>query len=155
MGGGEVGLREFSKRYSEAGGELKEFEKFGGVFEVGARITYEKKLTEADVILFGLVSGDLNPVHFSEEVASKTRFGGRVVHGMLTTSLVSAAVARIPGTIVLLEDSFRYLAPVRMGDTVRVEGVVSEKEKNRYKIDVRCLVGERVVAEGYVKILVW
>ncbi len=148
-------MRELSKIYSEAGGELKEFEKFKGEFEVGARITYEKRLTEADVALFGLVSGDLNPVHFDEEVASKTRFGGRVVHGMLTTSLVSAAVARIPGTVVLLEDSFRYTAPVRIGDTVRVEGIISEKERNRYKIDVKCWVGERVVAEGYVKILIW
>jgi len=148
-------LRELSKIYSEAGGELKEFEKFKGEFEVGTRITYEKRLTEADVALFGLVSGDLNPVHFDEEVASKTRFGGRVVHGMLTTSLVSAAVARIPGTVVLLEDSFRYTAPVRIGDTVRVEGIISEKERNRYKIDVKCWVGERVVAEGYVKILIW
>ena len=148
-------MRELSKIYSEAGGELKEFEKFKGEFEVGTRITYEKRLTEADVALFGLVSGDLNPVHFDEEVASKTRFGGRVVHGMLTTSLVSAAVARIPGTVVLLEDSFRYTAPVRIGDTVRVEGIISEKERNRYKIDVKCWVGERVVAEGYVKILIW
>jgi 3-hydroxybutyryl-CoA dehydratase len=155
MGGGEVRLKELSRVYSGAGGELKEFEKFGGEFEVGARITYEKKLTEADVIFFGLVSGDLNPVHFDEEVAAKTRFGGRVVHGMLTTSLVSAAVARIPGTVVLLEEGFRYVAPVRIGDTVRVEGVISEREKNRYKIEVRCSVGERVVAEGHVKILVW
>jgi len=155
VGGGEVRLRELSRIYSEAGGELKEFEKFRGEFEVGARITYEKRLTEADVVLFGLVSGDLNPVHFDEEAASKTRFGGRVVHGMLTTSLVSAAVARIPGTVVLLEDGFRYTAPVRIGDTVRVEGVISEREKNRYRIEVRCWVGERVVAEGYVKILIW
>jgi len=82
-------LRELSRIYSEAGGELKEFEKFKGEFEVGARITYEKRLTEADVVLFGLVSGDLNPVHFDEEMVSKTRFGGRVVHRMLTMSLVS------------------------------------------------------------------
>jgi len=57
--------------------------------------------------------------------------------------------------VVLLEDSFRYTAPVRIGDTVRVEGIISEREKNRYKIDVRCWVGEKVVAEGYVKILIW
>ena len=57
--------------------------------------------------------------------------------------------------MVLLEDSFRYTAPVRIGDTVRVEGIISEREKNRYKIDVRCWVGEKVVAEGYVKILIW
>lgn len=155
MGSGEVRLKELSKVYSEAGGELKGFEKLAGEMEVGSKITYEKRLTEADVAFFGLVSGDLNPLHFDEEAAAKTKFGGRVVHGMLTTSLVSAAVARLPGTVVLLEESFRYLAPVRVGDRVRVEGVVGEKEKNRYRIEVKCLVGEKVVAEGYVRVLIW
>ncbi len=73
----------------------------------GYRIEYEKMLTEVDVTFFGLASGDLNPVHFDEDFASKTKFGGRVIHGMLATSLVSAAVARMPDTIVLLEQSFR------------------------------------------------
>jgi 3-hydroxybutyryl-CoA dehydratase len=105
--------------------------------------------------MFGLVSGDFNPVHFDEEFAAKTKFGGRVVHGMLTTSLVSAMVAMLPGTIVLLENCFRYTSPVKIGETVRVEGEVVEKEKNRFKVEVRCLVDERVVAEGWVKILAW
>lgn len=155
MGGGEVGLKEVSSFYSEAGGELKEFKKLDGELTPGSRITYEKRLTEVDVAFFGLASGDLNPLHFDEEAASRTRFGGRVVHGMLTASLVSAAVARIPGTVVLLEEGFKYLAPVRVGDTVRVEGVISEKEKNRYRIEVKCSVGGKVVAEGYVRVLVW
>ena len=74
---------------------------------------------------------------------------------MLTTSLASAAVARLPGTVVLLEAGFRYLRPVRVGDTVRVVGEVVERDGNRYRIEVKCLVGERVVAEGYGKILLW
>ena len=145
-------VREFYQKY---GGELKEFEKFEGSVDVGYRIEFEKRIEEIDVCFFGLASGDLNPIHFDEEVASKTRFGGRVVHGMLTTSLASAAVARLPGTVVLLEAGFRYLRPVRVGDTVRVVGEVVERDGNRYRIEVKCLVGERVVAEGYGKILLW
>ncbi|WP_456469448.1 MaoC family dehydratase [Archaeoglobus sp.] len=141
--------------YQELGGELKPFEKFKGEVEVGYRIEYEKKVSEADVVLFGLVSGDLNPVHFDDEYAAKTKFGGRVIHGMLTTSLVSAAVARMPGTVVLLENHFRYTAPVRIGENIKVEGVVVEREKNRYRVEVKCLVGDRVVAEGWVKVLIW
>ncbi|MCS7122235.1 MAG: MaoC/PaaZ C-terminal domain-containing protein [Archaeoglobaceae archaeon] len=147
--------REVELIYSKLGGELKDFKKFEGEVDVGYRIVYEKKIEDVDVKFFGLVSGDLNPVHFDDSFASKTRFGGRVVHGMLTTSLVSAAVARIPGTIVLLENFFKYTSPVRPGDLVKVEGVVVEKDRNRFKIDVKCLVKDKVVAEGYVKILIW
>ncbi len=141
--------------YSKEGGEIKSFEKFPGELDVGYEFEYEKKIAEIDVQMFGLVSGDFNPVHFDEEFASKTKFKGRVVHGMLTTSLVSAAIARLPGIIVLLENYFKYTAPVRIGDTVKVKGKVVEKEKNRYKIDITCLVGDKVVAEGWTKILVW
>ncbi|WP_290596419.1 MULTISPECIES: MaoC family dehydratase [unclassified Archaeoglobus] len=148
-------LEDLKGIYSKKGGEIKPFEKFKGEVKEGYRIEYEKRLTEADVTFFGLTSGDLNPVHFDEEFASKTKFGGRVVHGMLTTSLVSAAVARMPGIIVLLEQSFRYVSPVRIGDTVRVEGVVTEVVKNRCKIDVKCLVNDEVVAEGWVRVLIW
>lgn len=150
-----VELSEIVKFYEEVGGELKEFKKLSGEVDVGYRVDYEKRISETDVALFGLVSGDLNPVHFDEEFAAKTKFGSRVAHGMLTTSLVSAAVARMPGIVVLLESCFKYVAPVRIGDLVRVEGVVSERERNRYKVDVKCYVGEKVVADGYVKILIW
>ncbi len=142
--------------YIKSGGEIKEFRKFEGEIRPGYKFEYTKSIHEIDVELFGLVSGDLNPVHFDEEFASKTRFGGRVVHGMLTTSFVSAAVARLPGTVVLLETYFRYKAPVRIGDTVRVEGTVVEiDERGRCRVDVRCFVGDKVVVEGWVRIVLW
>ncbi len=142
--------------YIKSGGEVKEFHKFEGEIRLGYKFEYTKRISEVDVELFGLVSGDLNPVHFDEEFASKTKFGGRVVHGMLTTSLVSAAVARLPGIVVLLETYFRYKAPVRIGDEVRVEGTITEiDEKKRCKVDVKCFVNDRVVVEGWVKVVLW
>ncbi len=146
---------ELKELYTKSGGEIKEFEKLSGEIEIGYRIEYEKRISEIDVFMFGLVSGDFNPVHFDEDVAARTKFGGKVVHGMLTTSLVSAAIARMPGIVVLLEACFRYTKPVRIGDTVKVVGEVVEKERNRFKLDVKCLVGNDVVAEGYVKVLIW
>ncbi|WP_202319799.1 MaoC family dehydratase [Archaeoglobus neptunius] len=148
-------MEEVVELYRKNGGEVKDFRKFDGTPDIGYRIQYEKKICEVDVQMFGLVSGDLNPVHFDDGVASKTKFGGRVAHGMLTTSLVSAAVARMPGLIVLLETHFRYTAPVRVGDTVRVVGEVVEKENNRYRLDVKCYAGEKVVVEGWVTVLSW
>jgi len=148
-------LEELKGIYCKKGGELKPFEKFEGKVQEGYRIEYKKGITDVDVAFFGLASGDLNPVHFDEEFASKTKFGGKVVHGMLTTSLVSAAVARMPGTIVLLEQNFRYVSPVRIGDTVKVKGVVTEVVKNRCKVEVNCFVDDKVVAEGWVRVLIW
>jgi len=144
-----------SKLYKQSGGEIKAYKKLEGELDVDYEFEYEKKLTDIDLHFFGLVSGDFNPVHFDEEFAAKTKFGGRVVHGMITTSLVSAAIARLPGTIVLLETYFKYTAPVRPGERVRVTGRITEKRGNRFKADVNCLVDEKKVVEGWVKFLVW
>ena len=148
-------MEKIRSTYKKFDGEVKEFEKFEGEVDIGYKIEFEKKIKDVDVHFFAFVSGDFNPVHFNEELASKTKFKGRVVHGMLTTSLVSAAVARMPGIVVLLEACFRYTKPVRIGDTVKVIGEVVEKEKNRYKLDVKCFVGENVVAKGYTRVLLW
>lgn len=148
---------DIKKLYKDIGGEVKEFEKFSGDVDKGYRFYYEKKITEADIQLFGLVSGDFSPVHFDEQIASKTRFGGRVAHGMLTASFVSAALARMPGLVIILETYFKYVAPVRIGDRVKVEGMVREAdpEKKRYKVDITCSVQTKKVVEGWANIIIW
>lgn len=141
--------------YLKLGGDYREFKKLSGEVDVGFRFSFSKKISEADIQLFGLVSGDMNPIHFDEEFAKRTKFGGRVAHGMLTTSLVSTALAMLPGTVVLLETSFKYTSPVRIGDLVTAECEVVEREKNRLKVNAVCKVGDKVVAEGWAKILLW
>lgn len=151
-------LKKFEKlkeSYLDEGGEIKEFEKQTGKLDIGYKINYSKRITEADVFAFGLISGDWNPIHFDDDFASKTKFGRRIAQGMLTTSLVSAAVARMPGIILLLETKFQYLNPVYVGDLVKVEGKVLEKVKNRYCVEINCFVGDKIVASGQVKLLVW
>ncbi|MEM0302049.1 MAG: MaoC family dehydratase [Archaeoglobaceae archaeon] len=150
-----AGFSELIGIYLKLGGDYKEFKKLSGELNVGYKFNFAKKITEADVQLFGLISGDMNPIHFDEEFAKKTRFGGRVAHGMLTTSLVSTALAMLPGTVVLLETNFRYTSPVRIGDLVNAECEIVEKEKNRFKVAVICKVSDKVVAEGWAKILIW
>jgi len=141
--------------YLKLGGDYKEFKKLSGEIDVGFKFSFSKKISEADIQLFGLISGDMNPIHFDEDFAKKTKFGGRVAHGMLTTSLVSTALAMLPGTVVLLETNFRYTSPVRIGELVTAECEIAEREKNRYKVNTVCKVGERVVAEGWAKVLIW
>jgi 3-hydroxybutyryl-CoA dehydratase len=66
--------------------------------EVGQTATFAKTITEADIVLFAGASGDNNAVHINEEFAQTTQFKGRIAHGMLTASVISAAIAgRLPG----------------------------------------------------------
>ena len=68
----------------------------------GMQATFSKTITEADIVLFAGVSGDNNALHTNEEFAATTRFGGRIAHGFLTASVISAAIANRlpwPGTI--------------------------------------------------------
>ena len=61
---------------------------------VGMRETISKTVENEDVIGFAELSGDHNPIHLSEHFARKTRFGGRIVHGLYTASLISAVRSR-------------------------------------------------------------
>ncbi len=150
-----MSFAELKGLYLKLGGDYREFKKLSGNIDVGFKFSFSKRISEADVQLFGLVSGDMNPIHFDEEFAKTTKFGGRVAHGMLTTSLVSTALAMLPGTVVLLETSFKYTSPVRIGDLVTAECEVVEREKNRFRVNAVCKVGDKVVAEGWAKILLW
>jgi 3-hydroxybutyryl-CoA dehydratase len=66
--------------------------------EVGMTASYAKTITEADIVLFAGISGDTNPVHLNQEFASTTMFQGRIAHGMLTASVISAVLGtKLPG----------------------------------------------------------
>ena len=107
--------------------EASLLEKLG--VDIGYKTTHTKTITENDITRFAAVSGDYNPVHMSEDYAKKTFFGGRVAHGVMAISLISAAAAKLPGLVILLSHSSRFLKPVRIGDTLTaVAEVVSARE---------------------------
>ena len=62
--------------------------------QLGMTATFAKTITEADIVLFAAVSGDNNAVHINEEFAQTTQFEGRIAHGMLSASVISAAIAK-------------------------------------------------------------
>ena len=103
---------------------------------VGMTATFAKTITEADIILFAGASGDNNAVHINNEFAKSTPFGGRIAHGMLTASVISAAVAnRLPGPgAVYISQQLRFRAPVRPGDTVHAWVSVREVIRERSRV---------------------
>lgn len=124
---------------------------------VGMSATFSKTITEADIVMFAGVSGDINAIHINEEFASTTAFRGRIAHGMLSASVISAAVAnRLPGPgTVYLNQQLNFLAPVRPGDTVHATVSVREVgERGRAVLDTICTVkGVKVIdGEATVKV---
>ncbi len=111
-----------------------------------------KTITDADVVLFAGVSGDTNPLHLNEAFASKTRFKGRVVHGMLTTSLWSALIGtRLPGPgAIYMSQEMKFIKPVHVGETVTASVTIAEinREKQRVSLDGECRVNDDLVAYG-------
>ncbi len=99
--------------------------------DVGLKTSHMKTVTEADIMLFAGVSGDFNPAHVSEEYAKKTLFGGRIAHGALTQALLSAAMAKLPGLVIFLSQSVRFLKPVRIGDTITAVAEVVETRQDK------------------------
>ena len=59
---------------------------------LGMTETYVKEVKSSDVVGFAEISGDRNPIHLSEHFAARTPFGGRIAHGLYTTSLISAMI---------------------------------------------------------------
>lgn len=107
--------------------------------QIGDSEFYERTVTEADVVMFGGVSGDLNPAHFNEKYARDTMFKGRIVHGMLTASYFSTVLGTLlpgPGTIYLGQE-LKFTKPVRVQDTIKAVVTVTEinLEKNIVKLE--------------------
>jgi 3-hydroxybutyryl-CoA dehydratase len=125
---------------------------------VGMSASFRKTITEADIILFSGVSGDINPAHLDEEYAKTTMFGGRIAHGMLSAGLISAALAnRLPGPgTIYLGQTLTFRSPVRAGDTVKATVTVKSvlPAKRRVVLDTVCTVGETVVITGEATMLV-
>jgi acyl dehydratase len=93
--------------------------------------TRGRTITEADLVNFAGVSGDFNPLHVDSEYAEGSIFGRRVAHGALVLSVAMGlrqGLSLFDGTLMgLLElRTWRFLAPVFIGDTVRVETEISE-----------------------------
>lgn len=124
----------------------------------GMSATFSKTITEADIVMFAGVSGDTNAVHLNEEFAATTRFGGRIAHGFLTASVISAAVAnRLPGPgTVYLGQQLRFNAPVKPGDTVHATVTVASVDaaKARAVLSTVCRVKGTVVIEGEATVMI-
>ncbi|HEY1853504.1 MAG TPA: MaoC/PaaZ C-terminal domain-containing protein [Solirubrobacterales bacterium] len=90
-----------------------------------------RTITEADLVAFAGLTGDFHPLHTDVEWAAASEFGGRVAHGMLLLSYC-VGLAPFPPEFVLALRGFEKVSfkrPVRIGDTIRLEGEVAAKRE--------------------------
>lgn len=110
--------------------------------QIGQKASVQKTFTAADVTAFAGISLDVNPIHMSDKYAESTVFGKRIVHGILTSGLISAVLANKlpgPGTIYLGQE-LRFTRPVYLGDdiTAEVEIVELREDKKIVKLNTTC-----------------
>ena len=109
---------------------------------IGQKASIQKTISAADITAFAGVSLDVNPIHMSEKYAENTPFGQRIVHGMLTASLISAVLGiQLPGPgTVYLGQELRFVAPVFLGDdiTAEVEIIELREDKKIVKLNTTC-----------------
>jgi 3-hydroxybutyryl-CoA dehydratase len=125
---------------------------------VGMTVSIQNTVSERDVIDFARVSGDHNPLHMDEEYAKTTLFGGRIAHGALTASYISAVLGNdLPGPgAVFMELNLKFVRPVRIGDTVTSTAEVAEMIERGYRVKliVKGEVEGKIVMRGEATVMV-
>ena len=135
-------------------------------FSVGDRFGEDILVTDRHLIDGARLIGDYNPLHVDADFAERSLFGGTILHGVLTSALMSASFGNlVAGTAIgYLEHNARFLAPVRAGDTLRITwtvvaitpkparggGIVSAECEawNQHGVLVASATGTMMVGEG-------
>jgi acyl dehydratase len=101
--------------------------------KVGQIARRTRTITARDIELFTEMTGDRNPLHYDEQLATASRFGGIIVQGGVTSGMLNALVAEdLPGPgSVFLHVNWSFKAPVRPGDDITAEAEVLEVRNDK------------------------
>lgn len=135
-------------------------------FAVGERFGEDVLVADRHLADGARLIGDYNPLHVDADFAERSLFGGTILHGVLTSALMSASFGNlVAGTAIgYLDHNARFLAPVRAGDTLRITwtvvalapkparggGIVSAECQalNQHGVLVATATGKMMVGEG-------
>ena len=107
--------------------------------KVGDEASLARTITEAHIVNFAGVTGDMNPIHVDAEYAAHSMFKERIAHGMLVAGLISAVLGtQLPGpNSIYLGQDLTFVAPVMFGDTITVVVTVTGKRDEKRIIKLR------------------
>ena len=126
--------------------------------KVGDTARRTRRVRHEDIELFTELTGDRNPLHYDENAARRSRFGGIIVQGGVTSGLLNAVVAEdVPGPgSVFLHVDWRFTAPVRPGDEITAEVEVLDVREDKPITTLRTTIVNQdgtVVLDG--RAVVW
>ena len=120
--------------------------------EIGLRAETRAVITEEMIDTFANITGDHNPIHVDEEAAIAAGFKGRIAHGALSASFISAVLGNdLPGPgAVFVELNLRFRKPAFIGDEITAVAEVSEinTRTGRVKMKCHCEVGGQKICRG-------
>ncbi|MED4227103.1 MaoC family dehydratase [Neobacillus cucumis] len=121
--------------------------------QIGDTATFSKTISEFDIYQFAGLTGDFNPMHIDADFAKKTFFKERIAHGLLSGSFISTVLGmKLPGpNTIYLSQNFKFIAPVKIGDTIKVIVEVMEKRDDKKLITLKTQVRnqrEELVVDG-------
>lgn len=96
-------------------------------FSVGQKfISGGRTITETDLTMFSMISGDWNPIHADAVHAAGTRFGQRLVHGTLGIAIATGMMHELGifhHSVVAMTSikEWRFQKPILVGDTLHLE----------------------------------
>jgi 3-hydroxybutyryl-CoA dehydratase len=127
--------------------------------ELGMSASTENTVTERDIQSFADITGDRNPVHLDADYAERTLFKGRISHGMLTASYISAVFGmRLPGPgAIYVTQTLNFRRPVWIDDRIKTTVTVAElfPQKRRVRFDCVCTNSDgKTVLEGQAMMMV-
>ena len=98
-----------------------------------------KVILEEDVNKFIEICGDINPIHVDDDFTKETPLKTKIVHGILTSSLISTVVGtKVPGPgSVWLDQNLRFLLPVRINDRITAVSEILAKIEEKQQVIVR------------------
>ena len=126
----------------------------------GQRFTTRgRTVTEADVVGFATLTGDFHPQHVDAAWAAATPFRERIAHGLLVLSYAAGLVPFEPDRVLALRRvrDVVFKRPVRLGDTIRVEGEIASVDETTGVVGVALRVlgaGDRLVMRAVLEV-VW
>ena len=126
--------------------------------EIGMTESYSQTITDEDIKMYAVVSGDTNPVHMSDEYAKQSRFKNRIAHGLLSAGFFSALFGtRLPGTgCVYVSQNLEFKRPVYLGDRVTAIITVTKVDLKNKKVYFRtfCMVKNKIVIDGQAALFI-